>query len=197
MHRSTTLSCLGAAGALCCAAQGAFGATEGGGNFFGDLGHAIAAVVVFLLLLAVLGKWAWKPIVGQLRKREEGIAAALRDSEQRRAEAMELLSRYQAQLEQVQAQAKELLATARREAAQAREQVLAAARDEAHRTVERSAQEIDHARQQALRELYDQTARMAADIAAQLLPRELTPQDHQRLMQQSLDEIRQRSEVGK
>ncbi|MCY2924432.1 MAG: hypothetical protein NT031_03185, partial [Planctomycetota bacterium] len=49
--------------APCLLAQPALANEGGGGLYFGDLGQALAAVAVFLVLLAILGKWAWKPII--------------------------------------------------------------------------------------------------------------------------------------
>ena len=77
----------------CLIAQTAFAGEGGGGLYFGDLGQALAALGIFLLLLGILGKWAWKPIIEQLRTREERIERAVADAEKRHQDAKDLLER--------------------------------------------------------------------------------------------------------
>ena len=79
----------------------------------GDIGHALAAMAIFVVLLLVLRKWAWRPIIAQLRRREEDIADALRRAQQREKEALDLLSRYKARLARAEAESGTLLAESR------------------------------------------------------------------------------------
>lgn len=164
---------------------------SGSGIPTGDLGQAIATIVIFLLLLGVLGKWAWKPIVTQLQQREEGIAQTIQHAQEREKQALELLAKYKKQLDAAEAQAAELLAQARRRAAREQEELLAQAKQESHRLVQSATVEIDQAKKDALRELYDRTAQLAVDVAAKALQRTLGPEDHHRLMEESLREIAQ------
>jgi F-type H+-transporting ATPase subunit b len=172
-----------------CAAWAAEGA--GGGIPVGDLGQAVATIVIFLLLLAVLGKWAWKPIVAQLQRREEGIAQTIQHAQEREKQALELLAQYKKQLEAAEAQAAELLSQARRRAAGEQEKLLGQARQESRRLVQSATVEIEQAKIDALRELYDRTAQLAVDVAAKALRQTLRPEDHRRLVEESLREIAQ------
>ncbi len=160
----------------------------------GDLGQAIFTVVIFLVLLAVLGKWAWKPILQQLQQREKGIEDAIARAEKRETEAATVLKDYQLQLESVQLEARELLDQARREAAENGEKVLQAAQEEARKSADSAREAIEQARQEALRELHDHTAQLAVDVAGQVLRKQLSPDDHQRLVRESLEEIRTQAE---
>jgi F-type H+-transporting ATPase subunit b len=179
-----------AAGTVLLGASTALASEAEGGISAGDLGQAIASLIIFALLLWVLGHWAWKPIITQLRRREEGIGEALSRSEQREKEAQELLASYRKRMEAAEGEVLELVNQGRKEAAEVREQVVAAARDEAHRTIESARSEIDAAKNVALRELESTTAGLATDLSGQIIGRTLGGEDHQRLVQQSLETIR-------
>jgi F-type H+-transporting ATPase subunit b len=178
-------------------ADAAFGSEGGGGLYFGDIGQALAALAVFLVLLAILGKWAWKPIVEQLRAREQRIEKAIADAERRRQEAHELAERYRQRMERVEAEAEEALARTRQQADLAREEVLTAARSEAQGILRDARRQIEQARDEALREIQETTAKLAADIAVAALGRRLTEEDHRRLVEESLREISQRASGGR
>lgn len=160
----------------------------------GDAGQAIAAVLVFLVLLGILGKWAWGPIVQQLKRREETIATAVEQANRSERKAEALLKQYAARLEAVEAEAGEIIATGRQAAAAEREEFIAAARQEARKAAGDAQKEIERARRAAVRELQHSTAQLATDIAGQILRQALTPEEQGRLLEESLEEIRKQAE---
>jgi F-type H+-transporting ATPase subunit b len=169
-------------------------AEEGkGGMDFGDVGQAIAAMLIFLILLAVLGKWAWKPIATQLRLREQEIADAMARSQKRENESQELLAQYKARLDRADADAQEVLARTRKEAAEVRQSILTTAHDESRKFAEQARQEIEQAKQSAMNELYDVTASLATEMAGKIIHKNLTPEDQGALLQESLEDIRRRA----
>jgi F-type H+-transporting ATPase subunit b len=155
----------------------------------GDPGQAIATIVIFLILLAVLGRFAWKPIVAQVRQREQVIADAVRKAEKRERDSADLLESYRQRLERADADAADVLAQGRREAAQLRDQIIQTARDEAAASVRKAREEIDQAKRTALKELRLSTVEMATDMAGQILGRNLDADDQARLLAESTDEI--------
>jgi F-type H+-transporting ATPase subunit b len=163
---------------------------------FGDLGHAIAALVIFGVLLAILGRFAWKPLLAQLHRREETIAEALESSQQREMEAQELLKFYRTRMERAEADAAEVITRGRRDAAASREEVLTAAREEAARTVAQTRRDIAAAKEAALRELRVAAADLAVDLTEQILGRTLKDADQGRLVEESLADIRRRGREG-
>lgn len=182
-----------AAAVLFCASGAAWGAGGAGKVYYGDIGQAIATLLIFGLLLLILGRYAWKPIVAQLRQREEDVAKTIERAQDQQREAGELLEHYRARLDQAETEAKEVVASSRREAAEAREELLASARDQARKSVQAAKEEIHRARDEVVRELRETTAELAADIAAEVLGKALRPEDHRRLVDQSLEEIRTRA----
>ncbi len=156
---------------------------------FGDLGQAIAALVIFGLLLAILGRYAWKPLLAQLHRREASIAEALRRSQEREQEAQELLKFYRARMAAAESDAGEVIARGRKEAAEAREQVLTAAREETARMTAQAKEEINRTKEAAVRELYSTAADVAVDLAERVIGKSLKDQDHARLVDESLEQL--------
>ncbi len=156
---------------------------------FGTLGQAIASLVIFGLLVWILGRWAWGPVVEHLRQREQRIADTIADADKRRQDAEALLQQYKARLDQAQDEIKAMLAQSRQEAAAAREQILQRAQADAQRIAEQMRQEIDQGKRQAFRELYDRTTALAAEMASQILQRTIRPEDHKGILQRSLSQI--------
>jgi len=158
----------------------------------GDLGHAVATVVIFLLLLAILGRWAWRPLAEQLRQREKSISDSLARADRKQQEYEQLAQAYQARVERAEEEAKTLLEESRRQAAEAHEQTLLEARRQAAEFATRARQDIEQARQEALSDLRLTAAELAADVAGRIIRRELDPEDQQDLVEESLEELRGR-----
>jgi len=166
---------------------------EKGGFYFGDLGQAVASLIIFGILLVVLGKWAWKPIIKQLEGREHRIAETIQNAQLRAAEAEALLEQYRKRLAAAEAEAGEVLNQSRKEAAAAREAILQAAHVEAQRLGEQSRSEIEQAKTSAIRDLYEQAAVLATDVAGRIIRRQLSPDDQKQMLQDALAEIRQKA----
>jgi len=155
----------------------------------GDLGQAIVAVATFGILLLVLRKWAWRPIIAQLRRREEDIAGALDRAQRREKEADEILRHYQARLAQAEKEAEALISESRAQAEQLRGETLKAAREKAREGADQALRDLEKAKQRAFYELRQATAEMASDIAQSVLRKDLSEADQQRLLDRSLSEI--------
>ncbi len=161
--------------------------------YYGDLGQAFMILAVFAGLMFILGKYAWKPIIGQLQRREKEIGEKLQDTERRNREAKELEAHYHARLDRADAEAKQLLSKSLEEAAKAREDLLAAARDEGSHTIETAKTEIEIFKKAAIEELQQATANIAVSIAGEILRDQLSPAKQEELVEQSLRRIRARA----
>ena len=164
------------------------------GQPYGDLGQAFMILFVFGGLLLILGKYAWKPIIGQLQRREKDITERIQDTERRNCEAKELEAHYKASLDRAEAEAKQILARNLEEAARAREDLLATARQEGNRSIETAKAEIEMFKRAAIEELQQATAGMAVSIAGEILQQQLTPEMQEKLVEQSLTRIRASTE---
>lgn len=183
---------------VCCAATAVAAphaalAAGPGGYYAGDLGQAIAVIVTFIILLAILRKWAWRPIVTQLHHRERGIAETLKKAEQQQRQATDLLAHYKSRLDRAEADAQELLANTRLEADRLREDTIQGAQAQARISSEKARREVELAKLQAIKELRETIAEMASDIAQKVIPRELSSDDRKRMLATSLEEITKQS----
>jgi F-type H+-transporting ATPase subunit b len=178
--------------ALLLAAAPALASEEGGGGlspFAGDLGNALWTLLVFGLVVFVLGRFAWRPILHGLQQREQFIRASLEQARRDRDEAEALLREYTEKLTAARAEATAIVEEARRDADVVRRHVEEEANTEAGRIVERSKREITLAAEAAKKDLFAESARLAVEIAGKLLAREIQPADRERMVRDSLGEI--------
>lgn len=172
-------------------AVAAEGHGEGSPNLFaGNLGNAIWTLTIFVVLLFVLGKFAWGPMLAALQKRERFIRESLEQAAADRDEAARLLAEHAEKMKSVRAEAQGLIQQAHRDAEDARRKLLAEAQDEAKRLSEQARQDIGIAREQAVKDLYAETAHLATLAAGRIVGRELSPADHEELIRQSLSQLR-------
>ncbi len=169
------------------------GADHGGGGqpniLEPQLPLAFWTLVVFLVLLAVLKKFAWGPLSKALHDREHGNLEALAQTERARAEAERLLAENRQEREQAQQRVQAMLDEARRAAQASADEIRRTAQTEAESTKQRALSEISVARDQALTELWSQTAHLAVSVAGKVLNRELNPDDHRRLIAEATADL--------
>ncbi|MEM7582380.1 MAG: F0F1 ATP synthase subunit B [Acidobacteriota bacterium] len=187
----TTQRSLATALALLFLALPAFGAGEGGdGNIFtGDLGNMIWTLVVFGLVVFVLGKFAWGPILDGLQKREDFIHDSLEKARQDRDAAEARLKEYEARLNDARAEATSIVEEGRRDAEVLRGRIEQEAREEADKALARAKREIDIARETAVKELYVLSGNLATDLAGRIVGRELKAEDHERLIGDAISDL--------
>jgi len=171
------------------AAAPAFAAEHGEASpnvFSGDVGNALWTVVIFLLVVFVLGKYAWGPILKALQAREDFIRESLEKAKRDRDEAEARLKEYEARLASARAEATALVEEGRRDAEAVKRTIEAQTRAEADKMLARAKHEIQLATDTATKDLYNLSARLATDMATKILGREISAQDHERLISESL-----------
>ncbi len=150
---------------------------------------ALCTLIVFVLLMAVLGKFAWKPITAALDAREkriaDDIAAALRGNEQ----AKDLLKQYEARLTAAQEEVRGIIEEGRKHAAQLQDEILAKARTDATAEMNRAKREVEIARDQALQQLAETSANLAVDLAGKIVHAKLNAKDHATLIDEAVHRI--------
>ena len=159
----------------------------------------IWTIVVFGLLFLVLryvklpgaSAPAFVMMLNGLKKREETIQGALNEAQQAREEAQRIRQQLQQELDQAGEKVREILDEARRDAQRTTEDMIAKARAEIDNERQRLHREIDVARDRALQELWSHTANLAALVAAKAIGRQLTLDDHQKLLDEALAEFNQ------
>jgi F-type H+-transporting ATPase subunit b len=151
---------------------------------------AIYTLIVFALLLLILGKYAWGPMMTGLDKREATLRKSHEDAEAARAESQRNLADVQARLAKTADEVRAMLDEARRDAQVVKDQMKADAAGEIQAERDRIRREIEMARDQALQEIYQQAVQLAALVSTKAVKRELTPADHSRLLDEALADLR-------
>lgn len=157
--------------------------------FTGDLGNVFWSLLTFLAVLVVLGKFAWKPILGALQKREDFIRESLAQAKRDREEAEKRLIEYSDKIVTAQAEASAIVEEGRRDGDVLRQKLEEDGKVEAKAILERARREIQIATDSAVKELYALTAKLATDVAAKIIRKELNPREHERLIEESIDEL--------
>ena len=178
---------LSAAPAL--AAEAGHGEAAANNPFAGDIGNALWTVVIFVLVLVVLGKYAWGPILSNLQARETFIVDSLEKAKKDRDAAEARLREYEEKLAASRAEASAIVDEGRRDADVVKRRIEEDARQEADRMIERARREIQIATETATKELYTLSARLATEMATRIVRKELTVQDQERLIAESIDAL--------
>ena len=147
---------------------------------------ALWTAVVFVCLVVVLGKFAWRPIVEGLDKREQNVADQITQAETAHQKAKDLLAQYEKKLADAQDQVHVLLEQGRRSAEQAGHALIEKAKEESKAEQQRALQQIDAATTAALNELGDRSATLAVDLAGKIIHAKLQASDHAQLIEQAV-----------
>jgi F-type H+-transporting ATPase subunit b len=147
---------------------------------------AIWTWAVFLLLLLVLAKFAWKPIVAALDERENNIAKNIEDAARQNEDARQLLAEYDRRLAAAQDQVRAILDDARKSAEQSQQEILAKGRAEAEAEMNRAKREIETATSVALKELAERSTDLAIELAGKIVRKELSAKDHAQMIQEAV-----------
>lgn len=173
-----------AAPALAAEAEGGAGSP-----FAGDLGNALWTLAIFVVVVLVLGKFAWGPLLSGLQARETFIRQALEDAQRNRDEAEARLKEYADKLNAARAEGMALVEEARRDAEAVKRRLLEEAQAEGKRERERARHEIELATDTAKKELFALGAKLVTAAAAKVLQREISSTDHERLIAEAIREL--------
>ena len=150
---------------------------------------AIWSVAVFLLLLGLLTKFAWKPIMQGLEKREQGIADLIATTQAANEDARQMLASYERRLAVASDEVRGMLDEARRDADVTRQAIIAEARKAAEEEQARAKQAIGLARDDALSQIAEKAGDLAVEVAGKFLREKLGKDDHARLVRDSIASV--------
>ncbi len=162
------------------------GEANGHGIPWGDVAFQL---VIFLILLALLRKYALGPVMGIMKQREDHIANQLDSAEKNNADAMKLVEEQKQELVAARTEARELLEKARKQADVQREEIVAAAKAEAENLKESAKREIIREKELAVQSVQQQVASLSVLIASKVLEKEVKSEDQSAIFDQYLKEV--------
>jgi len=151
-------------------------------------GDIIVQLVCFIILLALLRKFAWGPLIGIMKQREEHVSSQIDEAEKTRAEAIQYLDEQRELLKQSRVEAQTLIENAKKQGDVQREEIITTARAEADRIKESAKREIETEKEKAVAALREQVASLSVMIASKVIEKELTEADQDKLINDYLQE---------
>ncbi len=150
------------------------------------IGLIFWTTLCFLLLIVLLGKYAWKPILGAIKEREEGITKALESAEKAKLEMKELVAGNEKILEQARAERDAMLKKARETKDSIVNEAKAKSKTEADRILASAREQITNEKNAAITELKNQVATLSIEIAEKILKSELSSDEKQKQLVNTL-----------
>jgi F-type H+-transporting ATPase subunit b len=154
-----------------------------------DPGLFIWTIVTFLVLLALLAKFAWRPLLQALETRQERIRKSLDDADRARQELERLQQESAKMMQQARIEAEMIVTQTRADAERLREELKQKAKDEADNILRNAQQQIQLQTRQAIQEIRREVADIAVLLASKVLERNLAKEDNARLIDDTLKQI--------
>lgn len=147
--------------------------------------------ISFGLVLFILAKYAWKPILKSLKEREASIDEALHEADKAREEMKQLQFSNETLLREAKNERDAILNEARKVREKMIDEARTKANEEANRIVENAKERIENEKMAAITELKNQIALLSIEIAEKLIREELSKDKKQEiLIQKMLDDIK-------
>jgi F-type H+-transporting ATPase subunit b len=162
------------------------GAAEGGSHF--NSGDVFFQLIMFIILLALLKKFAWGPLMGIMKQREEHIVNEINSAENSRLEAKKILEEQRNLLKEARSDAQNLIESAKKQGDVQRDEIIAASRVEAERIKEAAKLEIEQQKEKAVAAIREQVASLSVLIASKVIERELSSTDQDQLINEYIKE---------
>jgi F-type H+-transporting ATPase subunit b len=157
-----------------------------------DPGLFIWTIVTFLVLLALLAKFAWRPLLEALDTRQNAIRKSLDDAQQARQE----LERLNAESAQIIARSRQeadaIITQSRADGDRLREEIRQKARAEADVIVKNAERQIQLETSRALQQIRHEAVELSVMIASKIIQRNLTREDNERLIDEALRQVQAR-----
>ena len=155
-----------------------------------DPGLFLWTVITFVVLLLILWKAAWKPIVEALDARAEKVRSDIENAEKMRIEAEKQLTEHKALMDKAHAQVAQVIAEGKADAERIKNEIVDKANREAHDLMESVRKEIVLAKDKALEEVKSEIVNLSTEIASKTIQKNLKPEDQKGYVEEALSKIR-------
>lgn len=154
-----------------------------------DTGLMVWTITTFVILVFILGKVAWKPLLTSLNEREAGIRKAISDAEKARITADQLKAQYEAELAKGQERSQQMVAQAQAEAQKLRDQILKDAQEESQRLAATTRRQLEEDKAKISRELRAEVAGISVKAAEKLLRHAMNAKEQENLLQEFFKDL--------
>ncbi|WP_298471522.1 F0F1 ATP synthase subunit B [uncultured Psychrobacillus sp.] len=145
-----------------------------------------ATLFFFILLMILLKKVAWGPLMGIMTQREELIASEIEAAETSRQESQRLLEEQRDLLKEARTEALAIVENAKKQGEASREEIITTARSEAARLKESAIREIDTEKERAIAAVRQEVVSLSVLAAAKVLEKEVSEEDNRALIEATI-----------
>ena len=157
-----------------------------------DPGLYIWTIVTFLILAGLLARYAWRPLLDALEKRELAIKTSLDDARQAKEELQRVQAESQRILSEARVEAGEIVSRTRTDAARFADEMKQKARADAEVLVKHAERQIEMQTARAVETIRHEAVDLSVAIATKILRRDISKEDNERLIQDTLKEMQSR-----
>jgi len=154
-----------------------------------DPGLYIWTILTFLVLVALLAKFAWRPLLAALDERQQAIRKSLDDARQAKQDLERVHADSAKILAQARTEAEAIVASTRTDVNQFREEMRLKAREEAAGIVKNAERQIELETARALQQIRHEAVDLSVTIASKLLQRNVSKDDNARLIEDTFKQI--------
>ncbi len=158
----------------------------GAGAEFFNGGDVIATVAIFAILMFLLKKFAWGPLMGVMQEREELVAKDIDAAEKARKESHALLEEQKALLKEARTEAQTIIEGAKKQGDATREEIIETARAEANRLKESAVRDIEAEKEKAIAAVREEVVSLSVLAASKVLGKEISEADNSELIKQTI-----------
>ena len=155
-----------------------------------DPGLFVWTIITFLILLTLLSKFAWKPLLNALEKREDEITNSLENAEKARKELERLTTEGDEIIAQARSEAQAIVSEGKKASDQLKESTLLKAKEEAVANLEQAKEQIQVEKDKAIAEIKGEVVGLSLSIAEKLVKKNLNEEDNKSLINESLKHIK-------
>lgn len=151
-----------------------------------NTGDIIATAVIFLILMLLLKKFAWGPLMGVMEQREQLVVGEIDAAEKARKEAQAALEEQKALLKEARTEAQAIVEGAKKQADTTREEIITTARAEAERLKESAVRDIEAEREKAIAAVREEVVSLSVLAASKVLGKEISEADNSALIKETI-----------
>jgi len=159
--------------------------------FSGSWAEAFWTLIWFFLLLIVLWKTAWKPVIKALSARQEHIQSEIDEAEKTRRQAQQVLSEYHSKLADAERQGRDIINQRIKQAQDEAKEVESQNRKQIDQMKARLDMDIEREKMDAQDQLWQQAGEIVRQLGQEVFAKSLNDQDNQRIIQQAVERLRQ------
>jgi F-type H+-transporting ATPase subunit b len=152
-------------------------------------GLIIWTIIIFVLLLLLLKKVAWGPLIKALHSREDSIRTSIENAEKQNKDAQELLEQNKKALSEANMQAQKVINEGREMAIKLRDEIISKANEDSRRIVEQAKQEIEQQKLTALQQIKEEISEIAIKAAEKILDETLDEKKQKKIVQDFINRI--------